>query len=284
MSYLDNNAHSPIPSKNKVFKSCNANQYRSIDSTSLRPLNRILRYNKSEYDTPLSSISNNNFQVYNDKLKYKTNSKINEKRIKKKINNSNSQDLYIINLKNKLNYLRQTNNELNNDYQQIARKSKILINDITKNNSIFAKLKKDYEDGLKKNNAIKQKCHNLLKYIEKAREKDYHIEMNFIGVGDVNLSLQRIDHRVNIGGHGVSEALVRRRYERQFEGLKTAINICDWAWFYDNEVIMRAVAIFEKSKTLFLDQETKWVKAFTEKYAIEKPKVPFLEIEKTKRT
>ena len=123
----------------------------------------------------------------------------------------------------------------------------------------------------------------IMKYIEKAREKDYHIEMNFIGVGDVNLSLQRIDHRVNIGGHGVSEALVRRRYERQFEGLKTAINICDWAWFYDNEVIMRAVAIFEKSKTLFLDQETKWVKAFTEKYAIEKPEIAFVDLDNIKK-
>ena len=163
MSFLDNNALSPMPIKDKIFKSNNINQYRSIDTTSLRPLNRTLKYNKSEYGTPLSSISNNNFQVYNDQLsKNNTNTKINEKRIKKKINNSSSQDLYINNLKNKLIYLRQTNKELNNDYQQIAKKSKLLINDIANNNLMFSKLKKDYENGLKKNNELKQKCHNLL--------------------------------------------------------------------------------------------------------------------------
>ena len=168
MSYLNNNIFSPISIKENNFKSYNSNQYKSIDSSSNIPLNRPL-YNKLEYDTPLSSISSNQFQLHannNDLNKYKLNN-INENKIKNKNNILNPKDLYINSLKNKLKNLRQNNKDLNNEYQQISKKSQLLINDINKNTSIFSKIKKEYENEIKKNNELKQKCQTLLNNYKK---------------------------------------------------------------------------------------------------------------------
>ena len=161
MSYLENNIFSPISKKENNFKSYNSNQYKSIDSSSNKPLNRPA-YNRSEYDTPLSSISNNKFHS-NAHNNYLNKYNLNENKIKNKKNILNPKDLYINNLKNKLKNLRQANKDLNNDYQKISKKSQILINNINKNTSIFSKIKKKYENEVKKNYEIKQKCQILLK-------------------------------------------------------------------------------------------------------------------------
>ena len=66
-------------------------------------------------------------------------------------------------LKKKLNYYYQQNKELNNDYKNISEKSNILIKSINDNNCEYNKVKKIYEEALRKNREFKQKFQNFLK-------------------------------------------------------------------------------------------------------------------------
>ena len=173
MSYIGSNISSPLLKKEKIINSYNFNQSKSIESSSKQPVNRPFN-NKSETDTPLSSISNNNFQAQNGLL-YKD--------IFNKKNKNSSQDFNMNNLKNKLNSLRQTNRNLNNEYQIISKKSRLLINDINKNNALYSKIQKGYENEMNKNNELKEKCHSLLQNYKneiKTNKKDENIEQNDI--------------------------------------------------------------------------------------------------------
>ena len=161
MSNFEYNILSPVSKKEKTFKSYNNNQYRSIDSASNRSLNRPLN-NKIEYDTPLSSISNNNYIVHN-KILPKYNYKSNEDQEQlDDLNIFDYQDFQIKYLENKLNYFNNTNTELNRQFKEISEKSKLLISKINNNNKIFAETKKNYEESLKKNKELKQKYNILL--------------------------------------------------------------------------------------------------------------------------
>ena len=175
MSYIGSNISSPLLKKEKIINSYNFNQSKSIESSSKQPVNRPFN-NKSETDTPLSSISNNNFQAQNGLL-YK------DIFNKKNKNIVSSQDFNMNNLKNKLNSLRQTNRNLNNEYQIISKKSRLLINDINKNNALYSKIQKGYENEMNKNNELKEKCHSLLQNYKneiKTNKKDENIEQNDI--------------------------------------------------------------------------------------------------------
>ena len=155
------NLFSPLPKKQTIFNTYNVNKYRSIDSISNRPLNRPLN-NKSENDITPSSISSYNFQV-EDGLFSKYNFNKNEDNTQNDNNiNLKNKDSYINYLKNKLLDIYKTNKDLNKEFMKISQKSKTLKSNININNTMFEKIKNDYENELKKNNELKQQCKNFL--------------------------------------------------------------------------------------------------------------------------
>lgn len=130
---------------------------RSIKSYINRPIN-----NKSEYEIPLSMMSNYNFPLKSG-LASKYFEQTNDPRITSISNNNiKSKELYMNYLKNRLNYFYKSNTELNDKYKYIANKSKLLIDNISNNKNIFNNLKKNYENSIKNNLELKQKYNNLL--------------------------------------------------------------------------------------------------------------------------
>ena len=161
MSFLGDNIFSPVKKKQNNINSYNTNHYnhfKSIESSATNPSNIPLN-NQIDFETPLSSISNNNYLVQN-----RLHSIYN---FQNDGNNLKSKEQYINFLRKKLNNYYQTNIELNNEYKQISKKSKLLINNMKKNNATFSKLQKNYEISLKKNNEIKEKCLLLLEEYKK---------------------------------------------------------------------------------------------------------------------
>jgi predicted ABC-type ATPase len=51
------------------------------------------------------------------------------------------------------------------------------------------------------------------------------------------LAVQRVQHRVNAGGHDVPEDKIRQRYQRLWPLVATAITPCDSATVYDNSAL-----------------------------------------------
>lgn len=55
---------------------------------------------------------------------------------------------------------------------------------------------------------------SYLKLIRELKNRAYRVHFYFLWVSDVQVALNRVKERVSKGGHGVPEAVVRRRFER----------------------------------------------------------------------
>jgi predicted ABC-type ATPase len=81
--------------------------------------------------------------------------------------------------------------------------------------------------------------------IEKAGNQGYYIELYYVGIDSVELAKERIAHRVSMGGHGIPDEDVEKRYLETFHNLKRVLPLCNLASLYDNTNIFRRVAIYK---------------------------------------
>ena len=83
----------------------------------------------------------------------------------------------------------------------------------------------------------------VVKQIKKARDAGYHIRLYFVGVENLETAIKRVHRRVEKGGHGVDEKLIRQRFEKLPETLRDVLPLVDTAFFYDNTVKFIQVAL-----------------------------------------
>ena len=83
----------------------------------------------------------------------------------------------------------------------------------------------------------------VVKHIKKAREAGYHIRLYFVGVENLETAIKRVQLRVEKGGHGVDEKLIRQRFEKLPDTLRDILPLVDTAFFYDNTVKFIQVAL-----------------------------------------
>lgn len=70
-------------------------------------------------------------------------------------------------------------------------------------------------------------------HLEKAMEDGYRI-IYFLFVDSIDLSLKRIKKRVKAGGHDVESKIVRRRYKRTFQNMKSIYSKLADEWYIIN--------------------------------------------------
>lgn len=69
-----------------------------------------------------------------------------------------------------------------------------------------------------------------------ARARGYAVWVMHVGVGSADLSVARVAHRVQAGGHDVPEEKVRARYDRTAPLIREAVRMADVGLVYDNSV------------------------------------------------
>ena len=92
--------------------------------------------------------------------------------------------------------------------------------------------------------------HTILRTIEKAKKLGYMIEMHYVGVDSPQIAKSRIAERVKMGGHGIPDQDVDRRYQESLKNLKTVIGLCDLAALYDNTTEFRRFAIYRNGEAV----------------------------------
>jgi predicted ABC-type ATPase len=85
-----------------------------------------------------------------------------------------------------------------------------------------------------------------IEFIRKAAAKGYRIEVLFISLNSAELCCQRVQKRVEMGGHDVERAKVFARYERAMNYLKDYIGIADTALVFDNSGEVHRYWSFQK--------------------------------------
>lgn len=70
--------------------------------------------------------------------------------------------------------------------------------------------------------------------MEIAKENNFKTRLNYIGVDDPDINIERVKARVKAGGHFIDEETIRKRYYISHENLINAIFINDETLIYDN--------------------------------------------------
>jgi predicted ABC-type ATPase len=94
-----------------------------------------------------------------------------------------------------------------------------------------------------------------LKLLNELKQKGYSIHLFFLWIKSVKLALERIELRVQQGGHSIPEATVRRRFRRGiFNFFHEYQPIVDsWVIFDNSEDIPKMIAFKESGKFEILD-------------------------------
>lgn len=83
----------------------------------------------------------------------------------------------------------------------------------------------------------------------------YRMNKNLADMPRVNVDeivKERVQYRVEQGGHGIPETDIEKRYEETFEQLNDIYKECDLVAFYDNTEIFRRFAICKKGEIVRL--------------------------------
>lgn len=88
-----------------------------------------------------------------------------------------------------------------------------------------------------------------LRAMQAAREAGFRVEVAYIGVRDVQRSLERVGARVEQGGHAIPNEAVNRRFSRSMENLPKAAAIANRTTIIDNNRAgPREVAVLEQGQ------------------------------------
>ena len=81
----------------------------------------------------------------------------------------------------------------------------------------------------------------IVKQIKKAIGNGYKIRLFFVGIDDVTVAIDRVRKRVAMGGHGIDDDVIEKRYRKLPETLRELLPLCDTVIMYDNTVRLRQV-------------------------------------------
>ena len=98
--------------------------------------------------------------------------------------------------------------------------------------------------------------------IKQAKEKNYKVTLNFISVNSLDIVKKRIEHRVENGGHGIDENVIRERFKNRYSGLEQLMRICDTTFIYDNSDDLKLVGVTHLGQILYADKTSDWFKDF----------------------
>lgn len=106
--------------------------------------------------------------------------------------------------------------------------------------------------------------HSIIKTMQMAKDIGYMIEMHYVGVDSPEIAKLRIANRVKMGGHGISDKDVDRRYKESLNNFKKVIGLCDIAALYDNTLGFRRFAIYKNGNLAKISHDSpKWYQSIT---------------------
>jgi len=117
------------------------------------------------------------------------------------------------------------------------------------------------ENGISFNHETTLAGPSLIPYIQLAKEQGFVVEMYYVGLKNADLAIDRVQKRVKLGGHGLSDKHIRSRYTQSLRMLKKIIPLCDSVKIYDNTENLNIVASIENGITKFR-QPCDWLSTY----------------------
>ena len=97
---------------------------------------------------------------------------------------------------------------------------------------------------------------SIIKNIKFAKENGFYIVMNYVGVKDPEVAKERVKIRLSkVGGHGIPDKDIERRYYDSLNNLNNVIEICDEVNIYDNTEVLKEVIYLKNDKIIWRDKK-----------------------------
>ena len=93
----------------------------------------------------------------------------------------------------------------------------------------------------------------IVTQLQEAKKAGYTVILYFVGVQGVEIAVDRVKKRMERGGHGISEEVIRKRYLNMPKALSRILPYCDRAFFYDNTEMFRQIAYIENNNFADID-------------------------------
>ncbi|MGL4607578.1 MAG: hypothetical protein ACRCU3_08960 [Eubacteriaceae bacterium] len=116
----------------------------------------------------------------------------------------------------------------------------------------LSKMKYCLDNGLNFTQETTLMSNQVFKTVKAAYERNFFIELNYIGLDSAEKSIQRIENRVFEGGHHIDTQDVIRRFNNRFKYLKKIIPYCNKVEFYDNKNGFAKVAEVHNRKLIMI--------------------------------
>lgn len=94
----------------------------------------------------------------------------------------------------------------------------------------------------------------ITKFVRKAKQEGYKINLFFVGIDDVEIAINRVHKRIKSGGHGIDDRIILKRYQKLPVNLKLLLPLCDTVIIYDNTIRFRQVAMIIDNKLADYDK------------------------------
>ena len=116
-----------------------------------------------------------------------------------------------------------------------------------------------FEKGLSLNRETTLSGNNIVESVKTAKQLGYVIRLRYVGVSSSEIAKKRIAKRIALGGHGVSDDTVDRRFDRSIENFKKVYELCDTVNIFDNSgESMILVAYSKNGQIIRTETECKW--------------------------
>ncbi len=93
--------------------------------------------------------------------------------------------------------------------------------------------------------------------------------MHYVGLDSADIAKKKVAHRVSVGGHGIPEKDVEKRYVETFKKFKEVLPMCDLVALYDNteEIAFRRITIYKNGEPIRVySRVPEWYRKNFEKY------------------
>ena len=121
--------------------------------------------------------------------------------------------------------------------------------------TVVRRIKALFNDGVSFSQETTLCGNSIFKYIDKALKRGYGLEMYYVGVNSVEIAKERVRHRVERGGHGVSDEDIERRYDESIRNMWKVLPLCDKAFIYDNTQVFKRIAIYKNGTCVWKSEE-----------------------------
>ena len=102
---------------------------------------------------------------------------------------------------------------------------------------------------------------SALNNMRKVKNAGFEVHLYYCGLASVELNIARVAMRVAKGGHNIPETTIRRRYDESLQNLKTALEIADEYYVFDNSSTKNThqICISHTANNTYITDIPKWL-------------------------